>query len=154
MSVAGQLLAVVAFACVAGAAIADIRRFEIPDGWSIAVAALFVVFAAVELPPGDWWRHAAAGAATFTVAVLLFARGWLGGGDVKLVAAVACWTGFAGLPMMLLGTVFTGGGLALAAVCARRLLPQSTYPALQADGPLPYAVAILGGTALFATLAV
>lgn len=147
-----QLAAVAALMCVAGAAYADVRRFEIPDGWSIAVAALFAVFAASTTPAEPYWSHAAAGIVVFVVGALLFSRGWLGGGDVKLLAACALWAGFSGLPWLLLGTVSAGGVLALLAVVGRTLAkPGVAYPALQRDGPLPYAVAILGGAVLLAS---
>lgn len=151
MTGAGDLIAVAALACVAGAAIADLRHFEIPDGWSIAVAALFIASAVIAPSPEPWWAHAAAGATVFAAGALLFSRGWLGGGDVKLLAACAVWSGFAGLPSLLLGTAFAGGMLALVAVIGRRLARDATYPGLRRGGPLPYAVAILGGAALLAT---
>lgn len=143
-------IAAAALACVAGAAVADVRRFEIPDGWSVAVAALFVGFALVAPLPEPWWAHALAGIAVFALGAWLFDRGWLGGGDVKLLAACALWSGFAGLPWLLLGTVAAGGVLALIAVAGRRLARDPTYPGLQRDGPLPYAVAILCGAIVLA----
>nr|WP_295663819.1 prepilin peptidase [Polymorphobacter sp.] len=148
-----HVAAATALACVAGAAYADIRHFEIPDGWSVAIAALFVVFAFVAPPVEPWWAHVAAGAGVFFIGALLFSRGWLGGGDVKLLAACALWAGFLGLPLLLLGTAFAGGVLALLAVVGRMLAtPAVTYRGLQRDGPLPYAVAILGGAILLATM--
>jgi prepilin peptidase CpaA len=146
-----DLIAAAALLCVAGAAIADVRHFEIPDGWSIAVAALFAVFAVTASPPEPWWAHAAAGAAVFVGGALLFSRGWLGGGDVKLLAACALWSGFSGLAWLLLGTVFAGGVLALAALVGRWLARDAAYPGFKRGGPLPYAVAILGGAALLAS---
>ncbi|WP_226896249.1 prepilin peptidase [Polymorphobacter sp. PAMC 29334] len=149
----GQVAAAAALACVAGAAYADIRHFEIPDGWSIAVAALFAVFAVTATTIEPWWEHAAAGAIVFFIGALLFDRGWLGGGDVKLLAACALWAGFSGLPLLLLGTVFAGGAMAVIAVVGRKLArPGATYPAFQYNGPLPYAVAILGGAILLASV--
>jgi prepilin peptidase CpaA len=147
-----HVAAAAALACVAGAAYADIRHFEIPDGWSIAIAALFVVFAVIAPPVEPWWAHIAAGAGVFFIGALLFSRGWLGGGDVKLLAACALWAGFSGLPWLLLGTAFAGGLLALIAVIGRMLAdPGVTYPGLKRHGPLPYAVAILGGAILLAS---
>ena len=149
----GLALAVAALACVGGAALADIRRFEIPDGWSIAVALLFAAFVAVEWPVA-WWWHLAAGVAMFAVGVLLFARGWLGGGDVKLLAACALWTGFDGLPWLIAGTTLSGAVLAIVALLVRRAVgARATYRAFENGGPLPYAVAILGGVGAYAMAA-
>ena len=144
----------VALGCVAAAALADVRSFEIPDHWSIAVAALFAAFAVAALPLADWWPHAVAGGGLFLGGALLFSRGWLGGGDVKLLAACAVWTGFDGLATLLGGTVLCGAVLALAALVARRTAgPAASYPAFVEGGPLPYAVAILGGALLCAAQA-
>lgn len=149
----GLALAVAALACVAAAALADIRRFEIPDGWSIAVALLFAAFVVAEWPVA-WWWHLAAGLAMFGVGVLLFARGWLGGGDVKLLAACALWTGFAGLPWLIAGTTLSGAVLALVALMIRRAVGgRANYRAFETGGPLPYAVAILGGVGAYAVAA-
>lgn len=133
---------------MAAAAISDIRCFEIPDRWSIAIAGLFAAFAIAAAPVEPWWAHLAAGIIVFAAGALLFSRGWLGGGDVKLLAACAIWSGFAGLPWLLLGTAITGGVLALIVVAARHLAgPDPSYPGFREGGPLPYAVAIFGGTA-------
>ncbi len=142
----------VALGCVAAAALADLRHFEIPDHWSLAVVGLFAAYAAAALPLAAWWPHAAVGAALFGIGAWLFARGWLGGGDVKLLAACGVWSGFDALPQLLGGTVACGGALALAALAGRRAAgPGATYPAFTAGGPLPYAVAILGGAVYAAT---
>ena len=146
-----HLAAATALGCVSGAAFADLQRFEIPDYWSIAITALFAVAAVSGIPVGQWWPHLAAGAAVFGMGVLLFSRGWLGGGDVKLLAACALWSGLGGLPLLLGGTAIAGGALALAAIVARRFAGSDpAWPALQRNGPLPYAVAILGGAAALA----
>lgn len=151
----GLALAAAALACVAGAAVADVRKFEIPDAWSIVIAALFAGLAIAEWPLPAWWQHVAAGIVMFAVGVALFARGWLGGGDVKLLAACALWTGFDGLPWLIAGTTLSGAVLAIVVLAARRFAaPGMRYPALQAGGPLPYAVAIFGGATLFASVAV
>ena len=51
--------------------------------------------------------------AYFVVGAILFSRGWLGGGDVKLLTAATLWVGPAGTPTLLLLTSVLGGGLAL-----------------------------------------
>jgi prepilin peptidase CpaA len=148
---AGLALAVAALACVGGAALSDVRRFEIPDAWSIAVVVLFAAFVAVEWPMPGWWLNVVAGVVMFGVGVALFARGWLGGGDVKLLGACALWTGFEGLPWLIAGTTLSGALLAIVALTARRIIGSGVkYRALEAGGPLPYAVAILGGAGAYA----
>ena len=48
------------------------------------------------------------------VGVFIFSLGWLGGGDVKLLAALALWAGPDYLVLLLLITGISGGVLAIA----------------------------------------
>jgi prepilin peptidase CpaA len=149
----GSASAAAAALCVIAAAVQDVRRFEIADGMSIAIALLFVPFALGEVHGLGWAMHIGAGAAVFAVGVGLFAMNWMGGGDVKLLGACAIWAGFGGLPTLLLGTMLAGGVLAAVALLGRRLAGNDSehpYPGLRAGGPIPYAVAILGGVAAWA----
>jgi len=57
------------------------------------------------------------------VGFAMFARGWVGGGDAKLMAAAALWLGFEHLFAFLLWTAILGGGLALLLLAYRRMLP-------------------------------
>ena len=90
------LAAVVYGSALIAAAASDLSRYEIPNGLSVALAAGFV-FAAFTLSGADLASHLAAGGATFIFTVLLFARGLIGGGDVKLMSATALWVGLGGL---------------------------------------------------------
>lgn len=133
-------------ACVTGAAINDLRRFEIADSWSIAIALLYAVHA-VLAPPASLIGHLLAPMVMFALGLVLFARGWMGGGDVKLLTAVACWTGLTGLAPMLFGTVMAGGALAIVLSGLRALPMPAGVRLFERDAPLPYAVAIAAGTA-------
>ena len=92
--------------------------------------------------------------AVFLVGAVLFARGWLGGGDVKLLAAATLWTGPGGTLQLLMLTAVLGGGLALfflmplgnqAAAAARVLLGRPLESAKSGLAmPVPYGVAIAG----------
>ncbi|MBC6440771.1 MAG: prepilin peptidase [Rhodospirillales bacterium] len=82
---------------------------------------------------------------------MLFVLNRLGGGDVKLLAAAACWTGFAILPDFLIVVGLAGGVLALGLLVIRRLLRGR----IAEDSPLarllgqtrdvPYGIAIAAG---------
>ena len=88
----------------------------------------------------------------------------MGGGDVKLLGAVALVVPAAAIPSFILTVAIAGGLLALAYLLARALLPASGTPAVAASlaarvwraerwrirrgGPLPYAVAIAAGGVL------
>lgn len=57
--------------------------------------------------------HALAGFAMLMAAYILFSVGILGGGDAKLLAVVALWSGPSGAPEFLLMTAISGAFLAL-----------------------------------------
>lgn len=148
------LLALAAFACLLLACLSDVTRFEIPDSLSIAMLVLAVGFGL--LAPGfAWGAHALAVLAMFAIGLLLFALGWMGGGDVKLLVAAAAWTGLAGLPILLIGMALGGGLLALVLILTRtgaRLadMPAERMPRVfQAGAPMPYAIAITIGAAFW-----
>lgn len=142
-----QLPVAILVLCVVGATINDLWKFEIADSWSIAIVAAFVA-QAMMTDQSPLWSHAVAPVALFAVLALLFAKGWMGGGDVKLMTAIAVWTGLGGLPAFLVGTMLGGGILACTLLVARVLpLPASAPRLLKRDAPLPYAVAIAAGTA-------
>jgi prepilin peptidase CpaA len=145
-----MLLPLAAFACLLVACACDVTRFEIPDSLSVAILALALGF--LLLTPGTaWGAHLLAIAAMFAIGLLLFALGWMGGGDVKLLVATAAWTGLGGLPALLIGMALGGGVLALVLIATRagaRLasLPAERMPRLfRPDAPMPYAIAITAG---------
>ncbi len=92
--------------------------------------------------------------AVFLGGALLFARGWLGGGDVKLLGAATLWAGPAGTPTLLMLTGVLGGALALfllmpvgnqLATAARFMLGQTSVSSERGLAmPVPYGVAIAG----------
>ena len=99
----------------------------------------------------------------FAAAAFCWRRGWMGGGDVKLLGAAACFVPPAQVPLMLASIAMAGGALALPYVAGRRFLPRPSWsrpaalPArllraehwrLSRGGPLPYAVAIAAGAGI------
>lgn len=97
-------------------------------------------------------------------AVLLWLRGALGGGDVKLLAAAALLVPPAQVPAQLLAVALAGGGLALLHLGLRPLLRVQSFDGrprgwlhstlrrearrIRLGAPLPYGVAIALGTAI------
>jgi len=61
----------------------------------------------------------AVGVGVFALAAGMFALGWLGGGDAKLMAAAALWVGLRGLAPFAVYTAISGGVLAMALVALR-----------------------------------
>ncbi len=150
MTLSEALLAL-ALLFLLAAAVADMRRFEIPDTFSIALIALAIAFGFTQ-PDFPWLAHGAALLLMFALGALLFSLGWMGGGDVKVLTGTAAWVGLQGLLMQLAGVAIAGGLLALVLLLVRaggRIadVPDERMPRMfQAGAPLPYAVAIAGGT--------
>jgi prepilin peptidase CpaA len=137
------------------AAIHDLAARTIPNTFPIilALAGIALRIAAGGLP------EALAGAAVVALlAGFCWLRGWLGGGDVKLLAAAALAVPGGAIPGFVLSVGLIGGLLALAYLLARGLVPAGSVrlaPAslpvrawraecwrIRRGGPLPYAVAI------------
>ena len=162
MMLQAQAIALTAFGVVmAAAAFEDFRRLVIPNLLPILLCALWPIYFAAT--PSLYGALAAIGcaAAVFLGGAVLFARGYLGGGDVKLLSAAALWAGPAGTPQLLLLTGVLGGVLALflltplgGQITAAARLTLGQPPIDSGRGlamPVPYGVAI-AGAALIVTL--
>ena len=167
---AGQT-ALVELALVAGgilliiAALHDVAARTIPNWVSLALFVLGVLLRA-----NDGWTSLmyglALGVVVFAVATFCWKRGWMGGGDVKLLAAAAVFVQPAHVGDMLIAVTLTGGVVGLIYLFGRMLLSRTARPAaarprrllarilrverrrLGRGGPLPYASAIAAGTLL------
>ena len=128
------------------AAVSDIRHYIIPNRTVAIIGAAYFLFAC-SMP----WPFAIggglAGLIVFSVAALFFARGWMGGGDAKLMTAAALWAGFSDLSTFALVTSVTGAGLGIFMLTpARRVMPAPSPEALSlARQPMPFGVPIAAG---------
>lgn len=148
----GALVSIGFLAALADATLSDLAAFRIPNRDSIALVVLYglaAMLSGAAMPAV--LSHFGAAAAVFLGGAILFALGVWGGGDAKLLAAVAAWTGFAGLPRLLAVMAVAGGVLAAAVLILRRLRPVQDRTdkvwcdRLAASGHVPYAVAIAAG---------
>lgn len=116
-----QLGAAIVFVLsMAYAAWTDLRSFEIANRVSVVVVLGFVVAAfAKGWPIGVLGMHLGVGAAVLIVGAALFFVKLMGGGDAKLLAAVAVWAGWDGIAAYLFMVVIAGGVLALAVLAFR-----------------------------------
>jgi prepilin peptidase CpaA len=141
-------------AVMAIAAYEDFRRLVIPNLLPAVLCVAWPVhFAAV---PSLFGAMTAVGCAlaVFIVGAALFARGFLGGGDVKLLTAATLWCGAAGTPSLLVLTGILGGVLTLflllpfgaqLAAAGRALLGPAAIATEHDTGKsVPYGVAIAG----------
>jgi prepilin peptidase CpaA len=140
------LLAVLAL-LLAFAAVVDMRTFTISNRLNLAVALLAPLYWwSVGLPlwPGAGIQVAVA-LGVFVVLALAFRAGMMGGGDVKLAAAVSLWFSPATTLKFLVIMSIIGGVLTLVVVALHRLRSRDGRP------KIPYGVAIaLGGFAILA----
>lgn len=134
------------------AAASDIASMTIPNWVSIAIALIFPVAAlSAHLTWSEIGLHLGVGALVFLAGFALFSLGLLGGGDVKVIAAVSVWTGLSALSPFAFWTTAAGGVLALVVLVTRKLAsPKQTHPAflrrlLDPTRGIPYAVAIAAG---------
>jgi prepilin peptidase CpaA len=131
------LLALLAALLIA-AATTDLRRREIPHWVVIAIAALAPLF---------WWAtglplwpdialQLGVAMIVFALFAAAFAIGWMGGGDVKLLGALALWMPWQAVVALLVIMSFAGGVLTIAMVVWSRLRRAGATP------EIPYGVAI------------
>jgi prepilin peptidase CpaA len=108
-------------ALMAFAASSDLLTMTISNRVSLALIAGFGIMAALTgMNLTDIGLHFAAAALVLLVAIFCFARGWIGGGDAKLVSATALWLGFPHLIEYLLAASIFGGVLTLLIIGFRR----------------------------------
>ena len=134
-----QLLLV---AILLGAAVQDIVRRQISN-WLCLAVILTAVAAAIAIGPTlALWQNGLAFVLLLALGTPLFAAGWLGGGDVKLLASLALWANLVVI-LPLTACILIGGGV-LAAIS---LLLRGGHASRRARG-VPYGVAIAVGAAL------
>jgi prepilin peptidase CpaA len=129
------------------AAVVDVRTFTISNRLNLTVALLAPLYwLSVELSiwPGVAVQLAA-GAAVFLVLAAAFYAGMMGGGDVKLAAALALWFPPASTLKFLVFMSLAGGLLTLLLLVWHRAKRREGRP------EIPYGVAIaFGGLAILA----
>ncbi|WP_373088701.1 prepilin peptidase [Sneathiella sp.] len=108
------------------AAFWDMFSRRIPNLLPVIIAGLYLVHAASLAQWGQIPWHLLCGAAVLVVGIIIFSFGLLGGGDVKLLAALALWAGPEYLSLLLLMTCFAGGLLAFVFVVTMILCKNPT----------------------------
>ncbi|MDX2073868.1 MAG: prepilin peptidase [Alphaproteobacteria bacterium] len=127
----------------------DVTRYTIPNWLVGSLLALYPV--AVYLSPQavDWKMALAAMAVTFLAGYAIFALRVMGGGDIKLITALALWVGWNGLLDFVLLFAILGGVFSVIVLIGRKLQPYiplkgKTPKLFQKNAPIPYGVAIAG----------
>lgn len=110
-------------AVLAHVAWTDLAARRIANRSVLAVLAVVPVQLALLGRPDPWWSAPAAGALVLAVGLLAWRAGFLGGGDVKLAAALAALVGLGGVVEFLLVTALAGGLLSTLLLLAFRFGP-------------------------------
>lgn len=142
---------------ILAAALHDIATRTIPDGLVLALAAAGLASAILN---GHALGAPLAAGGLFVVSAFCWRRGWMGGGDVKLLGAAALGMPPTSVLAFAAAVAFAGGVLAVLYLIARRLVPApaSLRPVgllaravrverwrISRGGSLPYACAIAVG---------
>ena len=109
-----HLLVVIAFmAVVIKAAISDVNTLRISNGDNAALFILYPVYLSFTPVAPDVVPAIGIAALVLIIGFLMFAKGLLGGGDVKMLAAVSLWAGPELMGTFLMITAGAGGILAV-----------------------------------------
>lgn len=138
------------------AAVSDLRSMTISNSLSLVVAGSYFVLAPLA---GFTWQTIGLSTALAALVLILtfamFALGWLGGGDAKLVTAAMLWMGPQHAGQFVFAMAIAGGLLAGTILLYRRLpLPIATteqHWLVRLHGietGIPYGVAIAAGALL------
>ncbi len=115
-----KILILLAAAGLLFAALHDIAFRTIPDWVSVALAAVGCL---LRLLDDHFLSGLFCGLLIFTLAAFCWRRGWLGGGDVKLLGATAILVPPTLVPGYIAAVAFAGGGLALLYLILERIVP-------------------------------
>lgn len=130
----------------------DLTSYLIPNWLNGLVLGLFLTLLALHPEQIDWQSSLLAFGIVFAVGFAMFAFRMMGGGDIKLLIALAPFMGFSQL-LLDYALLFTlaGGALSLALYVARKIAPQivkdttiSRFRIIQNGAPVPYGLAIAG----------
>ena len=134
------------------AAVSDLWSRRIPNIIPLLLATAFPIAVPVIGLPSDWPLHLFGAGVVLALGVVLFNRGLLGGGDVKLIAAATLWYGVDRLPMFLFAVSIAGAALGLVTIIAKlarhaipSLAPRGTSSRSLRGMEIPYGVAIAVG---------
>ncbi len=143
--------------CVA--ALGDIRSYRIPNKLNMVIAALAIPYWMLNISSQNltvWptlWPQLILIAVAFTILLILMLLNMLGGGDAKLLLALAFWLQPIQYLDMIMLTALAGGGLCLIMLAFRRRHPSTAGTGMSGEAVelkrkqrIPYGVAIAAGS--------
>lgn len=150
------LILIVFPAAMAYAAASDLFTMTISNRVSLLLVGAFAVIApATGMGLHEIGLHFAAGFLVLAMTFIMFARGWIGGGDAKLAAAIALWFGFEHMTTFLMLAALFGGWLTMGLLEARnqplpRFLEREAWAVKlhRVDTGIPYGIALAAAALL------
>lgn len=141
------------------AAIKDASTMTIPNWVSLLVLGGFVLVIPFMWSSwgevGEPWlilgEHLAVGMTVFLASFIIFAFGWFGGGDAKLIAVTSFWWQWTDLMLYLMYTTLAGGVLAILIIFGRQFVPANAikfawlHRLLKDQKKMPYGLALAYG---------
>lgn len=141
---------------VVWAAVTDVSSLKIPNWIPIALILVFAIYLFAGRNSIPVLQHVAVAVGTLAFGFAIFAGGYMGAGDVKLMTAVSLWAGPAKILPFLFFTALAGAALALVIVTATFYLrwdgsgaaptaASRLFPRWMRRRVTPYGVAICAG---------
>ena len=131
---------------LAAAALEDVVRLRISNVTCFGVLVTALIAMALAGFTLELWQNGANFLGLLVLGTLLFAGGKIGGGDVKLLAALGLWVSFSGL-VWLLASVFLAGGVFALLFILFRLIKGRKSGRENRGSEIPYGLAIVAGAA-------
>ncbi len=142
------LLALLALA-LCGAAIEDAVRLRISNLTCLAVILVALIAMAIHGFSLPLWQNAVVFLLILGVGTAAFAANMLGGGDVKLLAAVGLWMNFSGAIWLIAAVFLSGGMLAILFIVTRPFRRRGRQAGERtARARIPYGLAVAAGAFL------
>lgn len=128
----------------------DLLTLTIPNRICLSLALGYLTLATLlRIPAADMLLNISCALAILAIAFVMFALGWVGGGDAKLAAATALWLGWSSMLDYGVTAAIYGGILTLIILGARALplpaaLARLAWVARLHDGKtgVPYGIAL------------
>jgi Flp pilus assembly protein protease CpaA len=133
---AQTIIVTVAIGILLAIAYGDVRTRRIPNVLAAAIAVLGLARMILAANPVETGHTLVASAAVFTAGFLLFWRGVFGGGDAKLIGAMALLIGSENLLDFFLLMSVCGGALAFAILTRNRFRPRRRHLSQKAIAPV------------------
>lgn len=134
------------------AAIKDASTMTIPNWISLALIAGFFIIIPFAWPGWETFGvHLLVGLTFFLAGFAMFAFGWLGGGDAKLMAATGLWWTWPDATLYVIYTTVLGGLIGIGLLLGRKFIPVRVLTAPWAhkvfkdEKKMPYGLALAAG---------